>query len=250
VRDWLERERNKNIRKYEDLNHEEQDIFNSKAETIETLFEDGDIETEEQKEKELAKALQEAHKEYIDSIEERWIALKQKNYLDLQTGDINFADYLAGLTNFILDNIDGEYEPSEHDYSGFRAMFGDENGKYDEAGIIDNLMDTEKKMGILSEILWSRINIASQYGLDRYRQAGMRSDEQLDKIEQMFHWYVPMRGFREDTAEDMYQYFTSTGNDPKHLGGLIRHAKGRSSEAFSPIVSLINMSYNAITDCN
>jgi hypothetical protein len=143
VRDWLERQRKTQPHSYEELTPEEQDIFNRKAETIETLFEDGDIETEEQKEKELAKALQEAHREYIDDIENRWIALKERNYLDLQIGDINFAEYLAGLTNFILDNIDSEYNPSENDYSGFRAMYGDENGKYNEDAIIDELMNTE-----------------------------------------------------------------------------------------------------------
>lgn len=256
VRDWLERERNKNIRKYEDLNPEEQDIFNRKAETIETLFEDGDIETEEQKEKELAKALQEAHREYVDSIEERWIALKQRNYLDLQIGDINFADYLAGLTNFILDNIDGEYNPSEHDYSGFRAMYGDEDGKYDEDEIIDELMDTEDAINETAviqpytELLWEQINAATQYGLERYREAGMRSDEQIDRVEQMFHWYVPMRGFKEDKGEDMYQYFTGKDKAKSYVGGLLKHAKGRGSEANYPISTIFAMTYKAISDCN
>ncbi|MBQ1995498.1 MAG: hypothetical protein II237_04840, partial [Clostridia bacterium] len=78
--------------------------------------------------------------------------------------------------------------------------------------------------------LWEQINDATRYGLERYREAGMRSDNQIDQVEQMFHWYVPMRGFKEDMGEDMYQYFTSKGEDIKHLGGLIRHAKGRKSE--------------------
>ena len=251
VRDWLERERNKNIRKYEDLNPEEQDIFDHKAEVIETLFEDGDIETEEQKEKELAKALQEAHKEYIDSIEERLVALKQKNYLDLQTGDINFADYLAGLTNFILDNIDGAYNPSENDYSGFRAMYGDEDGKYDEDEIIAELMDTEDAIEAENvDTLWEQIQNCTRYGLERYRESGMRSDEQIDKIEQMFHWYVPMRGFKNDTGEDMYQYFTAKGKEKSYIGGLLKHAKGRGSEANYPISTIFAMTYKAISDCN
>ena len=260
VRDWLERERNKNIRQYEDLNPEEQDIFNRKAETIETLFEDGDIETEEQKEKELKKALQEARKEYVDSIEERWIALKQRNYLDLQIGDIDFADYLAGLTNFILDNIDGEYNPSEHDYSGFRAMYGDEKGKYDENEIIDELMDTEGSIDDgadgtaviqpYTELLWEQIRACTRYGLERYRESGMRSDEQIDRVEQMFHWYVPMRGFAAETGEDMYQYFTGKGKEKSYVGGLLKHAKGRGSEAQYPISTIFAMTYKAIADCN
>jgi hypothetical protein len=261
VRDWLAAQRGKTtLHSYEDLNAVEKDIYDRKAETIETLFEDGDIETEEQKEKELAKALQEAHDEYLSDVEEGWQRAKRDGFDRLnETNGANgysFADYLADLNHYIESNIDAEYNPSEYDYSGFRAMYGDEEGKYDEDAIVEELMNTEDAINETAVIqpyteqLWEQIRNCTRYGLERYREAGMRSDEQIDRVEQMFHWYVPMRGFKEDRGEDMYQYFTGKDKAKNYVGGLLKHAKGRGSEANYPISTIFAMTYKAISDCN
>lgn len=194
---------------------------------------------------EKERANEDADIDLLDDIENRW--LDAKSAFDTML----FSDYLESLDNFIRNNIDNEYNPSEHDYSGFRAMFGNEDGVYNETDIIADLMNTEGQMeaGNVNE-LWERINAATKYGLERYREAGMRSDEQIDRIEQMFHWYVPLRGFKEETGEDMYQYFSSKGNQKSYIGGLLKHAKGRGSEANYPISTIFAMSYKAISDCN
>ena len=257
VRDWLEAERSRTIRSYEDLNEEEQEIYDRKAASIETLFEDGDID-EAEKNKRLRLALQEAHNEYVDDIESGWHRVKDERYSELWDNVITYPDYLSAMTDFIQQNIDESYDPSEHDYSGFRAMFGDAEGKYDEAAIIDELMDTEGQINgddaaddvPTADVLWTRIRKATRYGLERYREAGMRSDEQIDEIESMFHFYVPMRGFKEDKGEDMYQYFTGKGRTKSYVGGLLKHAKGRGSEAEYPISTIFAMTYKAIADCN
>ena len=261
VRDWLEVQRNKTPHSYEEMDPEEQDIYDSMAATIETMFEDGDI-TEEEKNKKLAQALQKAHQRYIDRVEADWVRVKDEAYQDLKDGVINYAEYLDAMTGFIQRNI-GDYKPEEHDYSGFRAMFGDEEGRYNEAAIVEELMETEGAINDGGEIatemhdgpstvdtLWEQINAATRYGLERYREAGMRSDEQIDRVEQMFHFYVPMRGFKEETGEDMYQYFTGKDRAKSYVGGLLKHAKGRGSEANYPISTIFAMSYKAIADCN
>lgn len=250
VRDWLEAERNKTIHRYEDLNDAEQDIYDSMAATIEDMFEDGDI-TEEEKNKKLAQALQKAHQRFVNDVENRYLSLKFEKYQDLKDGLITFPEYLEEVDRFIRWEIDGSYKPEEHDYSGFRAMFGDEDGEYNEADIIDELMNTEGMIEAENvDTLWEQINAATQYGLERYREAGMRSDEQIDQIEQMFHWYVPMRGFKAETGEDMYQYFTGKAKAKSYVGGLLKHAKGRGSEANYPISTIFAMTYKAISDCN
>lgn len=250
VRDWLEAERNKTIRRYEDLNDAEQAIYERMENSIVTQFEDGDI-TEEQRDKKLAQALQNAHNEYVNQIEQEYLNIKSEKFEDMQYGMITFPEYLEAIDNFIRRTIDYGYEPSEHDYSGFRAMFGDEDGKYDEADIIDELMNTEGMMEAENvDTLWEQIREATRYGLERYREAGMRSDEQIDQIEQMFHFYVPMRGFKAETGEDMYQYFTGKAKAKSYVGGLLKHAKGRGSEANYPISTIFAMTYKAISDCN
>jgi len=258
VRDWLERERRKSIKSYDELHPVAQGIYDWMANRIETDFEDGVIGTEEEKQEKLEQAIQKAHQQWLDDIEREWNEQKSSLYADLMNEAITFADYLGELTNFILDNIDGEYNPSENDYSGFRAMYGDENGKFDEDEIIAELMNTEDAIDGTPDgepsgtvaLLWEQINAATRYGLERYREAGMRSDEQIDRVEQMFHWYVPMRGFKEDKGEDMYQYFTGKDKDKNYVGGLLKHAKGRGSEANYPISTIFAMTYKAISDCN
>lgn len=183
-----------------------------------------------------------------------WKKLKADLFDDLQNDRITFDGYLAKMDYFILNEIDNEYKAEENDYSGFRAMFGDDKGNYDETAIISDLMDTEDMINDanLNNVnnLWSLINGATRYGLERYRMAGMKSDEQIDDVEQMFNFYVPMRGFKKETGEDMYQYFTNKGLRSSYVGGLLKHAKGRGSEANYPISTIFAMSYKAISDCN
>ena len=266
VRDWLAKERKKTIKRRSSLNETEKGIYDRMANRIETDFEDGLIATEEEKNKKLTESLQKAHEAFLDKVESDWQHMKEARYHDLENGysieltvdNFTYADYLNALSDFIRNNVDNSYNPSEHDYSGFRAMFGDAEGKYDETEIIDELMETEATIntdpdgnttGTVDE-LWEQIRAATRYGLERYREAGMRSDEQIDQVEQMFHWYVPMRGFKGDRGEDMYQYFTGKGRTKNYVGGLLKHAKGRGSEANYPISTIFAMTYKAISDCN
>lgn len=183
-----------------------------------------------------------------------WAKLKYDLFDDLQNGRISYDGYLAEMDRFIITEIDADYDENKNDYSGFRAMYGDEDGNYVEADIVAELLNTED--AINDEIdgavdnLWSKINAATRYGLERYRMAGMRSDAQIDDVEGMFNFYVPMRGFKKETGEDMYQYFTDKGNRKSYVGGLLKHAKGRGSEANYPLSTIFAMSYKAIADCN
>ena len=222
VRDWLELQRKKVIRNYEDLNPEEQAIYERMENGIVTDFEDGNI-SEEERDKRLAKAVNEAHLQYIDELEDEWRMLMSDKILDLWDGKITFPQYLDALSGFIRKYVDNDYKPEEHDYSGFRSMYGDENQEYDESEIIGEVMDAEERMGFeedsgeyaghgtdvsesekTADVLWTLIRGVNRYGLERYREAGMRSDEEIDHVERMFNFYVPMRGFKDDTGEDMY----------------------------------------------
>lgn len=180
-----------------------------------------------------------------------WYQLKQDLYEDLQDGRIGYYEYLMEQDFFIKTNIDSDYDPNENDYSGLRAMYGDEKGNFNDGDIVADVEDTEAVLGddVVTD-LWEKINAATTYGLERYREAGMRSDEQIDRVERMFNFYVPMRGFKKDTGEDMYQYFTEKGNRKSYVGGMLKHAKGRGSEANYPISTIFAMGYKAIADCN
>ena len=72
----------------------------------------------------------------------------------------------------------------------------------------------------------------------------MISKDQYDNLRNMFEFYVPLRGFKDNTAEDMYTYYrrpNSTGYTKPILG-----AEGRKTEAESPFGWIAAMAGSAI----
>ena len=92
--------------------------------------------------------------------------------------------------------------------------------------------DLESKIGSTGvDELWSRTNAATKATLKHQYNAGMLTKEQYEHVRDMFNYYVPMRGFADNTAEDMYTYYASG------RGGFtppIQTAKGRKTQAASP----------------
>ncbi len=194
----------------------------------------------------------------LDETEQDFIDANNEAYEKLMNGDITFPQYLAELDSFIRGRIDKKYKAEEHDYSGFTEMFGDEDGDFDEAEILDELLKQEEKIdgvpsadaeGTVAK-LWGQINAISALGLEKYRTSGMMSNDAHKRISNMFHWYVPLRGFAEGkAAEDHWQYMTAKTGAGK-IGGLLKKAKGRKSEAGFPFSTLFAMTNKAIADCN
>ena len=92
--------------------------------------------------------------------------------------------------------------------------------------------------------LWKRINAATKETLRQQYEANMISKDQYDSLRNMFEYYVPLRGFKDNTAEDMYTYYrkpNSTGYTKPILG-----AEGRKTEAESPFGWIAAMAGSAI----
>lgn len=84
----------------------------------------------------------------------------------------------------------------------------------------------------LIDNLWKRINAATKATLKQQYKANMLSKAQYDHIRGMFKYYVPMRGFADNTAEDMYSYYANGQND---FAAPVLKAKGRTTMAESPL---------------
>ena len=84
----------------------------------------------------------------------------------------------------------------------------------------------------LIDNLWKRINAATKATLKQQYEANMLSKAQYDHIRGMFKYYVPMRGFADNTAEDMYSYYANGQND---FAAPVLKAKGRTTMAESPL---------------
>lgn len=92
--------------------------------------------------------------------------------------------------------------------------------------------------------LWDSINNLTKGTLKMQYEYGMLSADAYKSLSKMFKYYVPMRGFSDNTGEDLYDYYShnvSDGYAPALIG-----AKGRKSEAESPFGWMAAMAATAI----
>lgn len=90
----------------------------------------------------------------------------------------------------------------------------------------------EKRVGKASITkLWDATNKATKSILKHQYESNMISWEQYTHVKDMFKYYVPMRGFADNTASDMYSYYAS---DKGSITPPLLRAKGRKTQAESP----------------
>lgn len=96
----------------------------------------------------------------------------------------------------------------------------------------------------LCDRLWKRINAATKETLKHQYEHNVISKQAYDHVSGMFQFYIPLRGFKEDTAEDIYSYY---GKDVStdFSNPLIR-TKGRTTLAESPFGWIGSMAESAI----
>lgn len=135
---------------------------------------------------------------------------------------------------------------ANRDFSGLMALTGEgtlasaENTAQKWADDYESLYDTTS--------LWEAINNATKATLEKIYQSGMLSKERYEKIRGMYKYYIPLRGWEENTSDDIYGYLT---NQSGPIGGrLLKKAEGRSSKADDPIATIAMMSDDAIRQGN
>ena len=143
---------------------------------------------------------------------------------ELNYGNIDLREYHEDVDDWIKKNIDPSYTPGEKDYSGLTSLYGK---GYNEMDVIDEVMSTESMLGDERvKNLWDKTNAVSQFGLDMEYEGGLDSKEKHDKVSDMFEWYVPLRGYDEKTAEEVYDYLEEGGSSRKWAGPVLMNAKG------------------------
>ena len=95
--------------------------------------------------------------------------------------------------------------------------------------------------------LWDKIRNCTHITLNISHDAGVMSDEVYNELWNQFQYYIPLRGFAETTAEDVYLYLG--GNDSPY-NAPIKTAYGRTSLADDPIATIGNMAESAIVEAN
>jgi hypothetical protein len=249
-RDWYNNEIKRVVSDVTELNEREYELYEKKASSITDEFEDGKID-EEQRDKKLEKAINAAHLDYVDEVLNDWKQMRRDAKTSLDNGNYTLADYYGTMDNFLSQYVKDDWDAGKNDMSGLSSMYGDENGDIDDAELISRVMDIE---GSLTDEnvaeLWKRINAATRFAIDKEYESGLMTEDSYDRVNGMFDFYVPLRLFAEDTAEDVYQYMTGKGNVSQFVGKTLKHAKGRKSEAKHPIATIFAMATRAISNSN
>lgn len=169
-----------------------------------------------------------------------------KTFEFAMTGDNVVDAKIAELNKWYKDNIGDKYDPNNNDYSGISSIVQHrQNGAFSDGAIIDAVMQTENTMGGADEVdnLWSAIKPVTNYGLECDFKNGIISKAAAERAKKMFNWYVPMRGFDQETMEDSYSYMRS---DSRIESKSLATAKGRTTLATSPLGTAAAMASKAI----
>jgi hypothetical protein len=148
-----------------------------------------------------------------------------------------------------ITEINTREVPDLRDYSGLTSLFGMEPKKFREAEAEAEALvnDFEAEVGGVTAEMWKKINAATDKTLRHSYESGMISRQQYNDIKSMFKFYIPLRGFDETTAEDVYSYARFEGN---RFNPAVQTAKGRTSVADDPIAIIMNMAESEIAQGN
>lgn len=142
------------------------------------------------------------------------------------------SDYIGGVNDYsatqaILNSMDGE----EHD-----------NFQEDALNYVN---DFEQTYDVKE--LWNKTNDATKTTLRKAYDSGMIGKEQYSNVNNMYMYYVPLRGWDEQTAEDVYEYIDSERNP---VSSVLKSAKGRKSIPDEIFATIGNMAESAIMQGN
>lgn len=138
------------------------------------------------------------------------------------------------------------------DYSGLSSVFkpsedGANKDKWlsDAYDFVIEYESTHDK--VLVDNLWDKVHNVSEYTLRKQYDSGLISKSYMDKNLSRFKYFIPLRGFADNIASDVYDYIDAT---EIKMGNPVKTAKGRTSEADNPFAGLIHVGYGSITAGN
>ena len=135
---------------------------------------------------------------------------------------------------------------AEHrDYAGLTALTDANSVEEAESEARRMVEEYEQKHDTTN--LWDKVNAVTKGILSKSYECGMMNKQTYEKVRDMYQFYIPLRGFDEETSRDAYAYLShgqSAFNAP------IKTAKGRSSKADDPFANMQSMAESAIMQGN
>lgn len=132
---------------------------------------------------------------------------------------------------------------SDKDYSGITAvkeeveMTAEEYVAYVEGRVTEQSINN----------FWTAVNNATNNSLEQAFKAGSISKATYEDLKSRYQFYIPLRGFDQEIAEDRYDYAPDMGT---YYSLPMISAKGRRSRSETPFAYIWQMNQSAITFAN
>lgn len=217
---------------------------------------------------------QEGPDELIDQIRTRAIYINATE--DYENGDISYGEYLRRKETAIRAALGDYYDTADKDMSGLTETFTKE--LYDAAQEVkkqaQKVIDPDERRALWKEYdsmmrdaytearqvaedavfgaedgahdsvkeLWERINAATKETLRHSYESGLIDKKNYEKVQHMFDYYIPLRGWDEDKASDVYTYM---GKD-NVFSPAVKKTWGRTSKAENPLAYIGNIAVSTI----
>lgn len=163
----------------------------------------------------------------------------------LRSGKIDLGTYDHEVFNTRSSLAPSYIANRASDYSGLVQLTGEEvNFEIVAKEMVDGF---ESMHSDLCDVLWEKINAATKQTLKKSYQSGLMTKRIYDKIKGMFDFYVPLRGWNDDVASDVYEYVLS---ERSVFNAPVKAAFGRKSMADDPFAVIGNMAESGILQGN
>lgn len=143
----------------------------------------------------------------------------------------------------VNEGID-QTEADSTDYSGLTALTNESNVA-DAETAAERLVNGYEASHATAE-LWRRINAATRETLRTRYQGGLLSKEVYEQILGQYQYYIPLKGWSETTAADIYEYAVGGYG----LGSALMTAYGRKSVADDPLATIMTDAQRTIMEAN
>ena len=169
-----------------------------------------------------------------DRTQQDYQVTSEREYAPLRTW---FEEFVDPKTNEVLDKLpermNGESKQSY--YARVKKFIKSPEGTLEEieARAKEYVDDIEGSFGQDKvSALWDSIKKATSQSIETQYKYGLVTKERRDDIVGMYDFYLPMRGFQEETAEDINEYLRRPNG--KTYEQTLLAAKGRISKPESP----------------
>lgn len=169
----------------------------------------------------------------------------------LQEGKRSFEEFLQ-VDDAIRAHYAGEeyLKNREKDYSGLTSMTTEELAELKdvENAALQLVKEAEDAAGAELSALWDKVNQATRASVEKLYKSGLLTPAAYSQMTTMFQWYVPLRGFAEETSDEVYDYVDQRNGNG--MGAILRGADGRKSKADSPIAHIGSMAERSVVQGN